>query len=227
MKMSLNKIELAQYISKQLESFFPDKYRFEGKDINRAIDDALMRAEFCFEKINFRHFSENGEANFKHLYSDQYSQVLYLISNSLWKQAENKPICDKLVLLNRALHGILCPYTVQLPKIFFFVHPIGTVIGDALFSDYLAIAQNVTINKANGDDGKEALRIGRGVFLSAGCKIIGNGRIGDRVSIGVNTVIHNRDIPDDKVAFQNDCGKLVIKDRGDSFKAQEFFHTIY
>lgn len=224
MIMSLTQTELKEYVGKQLEHFFPDKYPFRGNDIDIALKHTLEKLEYCFEHIDFRHYSENGQANFKHLYSDQYSRFLYVYARELWCQSANKPICDKLVMLNKALNGILCPYTVKLPSIFFFLHPIGTVIGNANFSDYLVIAQNVTINHSIGMDGKEKLNIGKGVFFSAGCKVIGTEPIGDYSSIGVNTIIHKLAVPENSIAYTDRDGRVKIIKRKKECKAQQYFY---
>lgn len=223
--MSLSKEELKTYLGRQMEVFTPDKYKLEGKDTDIALDLALERLEYCLVNTNFQHYSQNGQANFQHLYSDQYSQFLYFYANSLWKVSQNKPLCDKMVVLNKALNGLLCPYTVELPKIFLFGHPIGTIIGNAVYSDYLAIMQNVTINFADGSDGREPLKIGKGVVLSSGCKIFGNKPIGDRSSVGVNTVIYDTEVPDDTVAYTDNTGKLCMKKRSKSCKAESYFHV--
>lgn len=224
MKMSITKAELFEYLKSQLEHFFPDKYKLEGKDVQIAFELALEKTEYCFEHINFRNFSINGEANFRHLYSDQYSQFLYFLGNTLWEMSGNSPICDKMVLLNRALNGILCPYTVKLPSIFLFSHPIGTILGNAVYSDYLVISQGVTVNYSNGSDGREPLVIGKGVFLCPGVQVIGNKRIGNRTSIGGGVVVHEKEIPDDSVVYRDDQGSMRIVKRKNTCKAQQYFY---
>lgn len=225
MIMSLTRNELKEYLSRQLDYFMPDMYKLIGNDTEEALDIALERMEYCLLHTKFRHYSKDGEANFQHLYSDQYSQFLYFYANSLWKLSRNKPLCDKMVVLNKALNGILCPYTVELPDIFLFLHPIGTIVGNAVYSDYLVLMQNVTINFADGSDGQEPLRIGKGVTLSTGCKIVGNKRIGDRSSIGTDTVIRNREIPDDMIAYTDEKGKLNIEKRKKRCRAEYYFHV--
>lgn len=223
MQLSLSKKELKEYIGRQLSTFFPDKYRFKGHDIDVAFDNALDKMEYCFKHTNFKHYNIGGEVHFTHLYSDQYSQLLYWLSREIWLYSENKPISGKLVMLNRTLNGFFCPYTVKLPDIFLLIHPQGTIIGNANFSDYLVILQNVTINNSLDSNNLEQLNIGKGVFLSSGCKIIGSQPIGDYSSIGVNTVIHNIEVPHDSVAYTNRDGKFIIVPRKRDCKAQEFF----
>ena len=61
----------------------------------------------------------------------------------------------------------------------------GTVIGNAIFSVYLLILQNVTINTGVEKERLGTIKLGRGVALLAGAKIISDEPIGDRVNIGV------------------------------------------
>ena len=220
MKLSISKDELKEYVRLQLEHFFPDKIAFKGNDVDVAFDIALDRMEYCCKQIKFRHFCVNGEVDFRHTYSDQYCMFLYFLSNSLWKHSQNKNLSDRLVLLNRTLHGCLIPYTVKLPNIFLLVHSIGTILGNVDYSDYLVVLQNVTINAGE-------VKIGKGVFFSASSKVIGNCNIGDRTSIGVNTVIFNRNIPNNTVAFVDAVsGTYIERIKTNKCKAADYFFDI-
>ncbi len=217
MILSISKSELFSYLQKQLDFFFPDKYKFNGNDVISAFEYALERLEYCCSHINFRHYCQNGLVTFKHDYSDQYSMFLYFIAKSLWEISENQPLCNKLVLLNRLLHGLLAPYTLNLPNIFLFVHTEGTILGNVEYSDYTVILQNVTVAT------DEHTKLGRGLFLSAGSKIIGNCNVGENVSIGVNTVVYNRDIESKSIVYTDEEGKINIKHKEKKCKASEYF----
>ena len=41
-----------------------------------------------------------------------------------------------------------CSYKNNLPDIFVFMHHVGTVLGNANYSDYLVALHNVTVNTA-------------------------------------------------------------------------------
>src|SRR5437588_860224 len=47
--------------------------------------------------------------------------------------------------LNKALHGLDVFYEVELPTIFAFQHPVGTVLGRAHYSNYLLVYQRCTV----------------------------------------------------------------------------------
>lgn len=214
MELSLPKAELKNYVRRQLNSFFPDKYDMKGKDIDAAFDLGLERLENCFSHLTFPAYcSDNGQTFFSHLHADQYAQFLYFFSNSLWKTSENKMICDKLIYLNRILNNFFFSYKGMLPDIFFLGHPVGTILGNAVYNDYLVVFQNVTVNTSQDEDGNPAPVLGKGLFLGAGAKIIGRKKIGDRVSVSVDTVVYDREVANDKVVLTDNEGRTVIKDR--------------
>lgn len=225
MNLSLSVSELKEYVSKQLDNFFPDQYRFDGVDVDKALDMALQRMEYCFKHVSQPHYFKEGNVCFSHRHSDQYTAFLYFLSNSLWLESQNKPLCDKLFLLNRALNAVFVSYKCELPDIFIFDHAVGTVIGNAKYSDFLVIFQNVTVN--TGDDNGVWIppELGRGVFLGAGAKIIGNNKIGDFVSIGVNSCVFKIDVPDNSIVFTDSSGKLNIKENKNQCYAQNFFNV--
>ena len=225
MQIQLSKTELKEYLRNQLGYFFPDKYDMQGSDVDSAFELGLERLEKCFKCITFPAYSnEKGDTFFSHLHADQYAQFLYFFSNSLWDISENKAICDKVLNLNRVLNGFFLSYKCKLPDYFFLGHPIGSIIGNAAYHDYLVIFQNVTINTDHNADGSHAPDIGKGVFFGAGSKVIGNKRIGDRVSLSVDAMVYNTEIPDDSVVIREQSGDTIIKRRRKEFcMAQNYF----
>jgi serine O-acetyltransferase len=217
MKLSLPKAELKIFVGKQLDHFFPDKYRFAGADIDAAFDEALDRIEYCFRFVALPGYVQDGQSIFSHLHSDHYSHFLYYFGNSLWKRSDNMPICSKLTLLNKSLNGLFCSHKLALPDIFHLEHPVGTVIGHAQYSNFLVILQNVTINT------NLALKIGEGVVFSAGATVVGSKPIGTRSSIGSNTLVFDTEIPADSVVFSGSDG-VTVRPRTKAYLAQTFFN---
>lgn len=213
MILSLQTEELYEYLKRQLDAFFYDKYKFQGEDIRIAINLALERLEFCFSHITLPNYNtEYGDVLFNHLHGDQYAQFLYYFSNSLWKLSQNKPICDKIIQLNKLLNGVFITYNAGLPDIFAWVHPIGTVLGNAEYSDYFVCNQECCVGTRlnRGKDGKTP-KLGKGLFLGAGSKIIDyQEAIGDRVMIGAGTTLFKGPISDDSLVFRDRNGALRI-----------------
>lgn len=214
MVLSLPQADLFNYVRAQLDHFFPDGYGLQGDDVETSFRLALERAEYSFSRTSLRGYSDHdGGAVFSHLHSDQYAQFLYYFANSLWTLSENKPVCDKLIFLNKALNGYFFSYKCRLPNVFLFAHPVGSIIGNAGYSDFLVISQNVTVNTGSEQRTEFLPKLGRGLFLGAGAKIIGRESIGDRVSIGVDAVVYNQTIADDKVVERAPNGEISVRDR--------------
>lgn len=225
MILSLPQAELLGYIQTQAGHFFPDGYSFRGSDVEIAFQTALDRLENCIKVIAHPGFhNAEGETIFSHLHSDQYAQLLYFFGNSLWKQSQNKPLCDKLLLLNRTLFSIFLSYKCEMPEHFFLGHPIGTILGNAVYNDFLVVFQGVTVNTSADKEGNPAPVLGKGLFLGAHAKIIGNQRVGDRVSVGVNAMVYQRAIPDDSVVICEGIQSCLVKPRKKELcRAQDYF----
>ncbi len=226
MELSIPRIELQEYVRRQANYMFPDNYDLAGDDITRAFDDALQRLEYCFRHITFPAYCDDmGQTHFSHYHADQYTQFLAYFAHSLWRESQNKPACDKLLYLNRSLHSIFISYKCKIPDIYFLGHPVGTIMGNADYSDFLVVFQNVTINTA-GDGNQLLPKLGKGLFLGAGAKIIGDKPIGNGVSIGVDALVHNMEIPDNKVVIRNSNGQIEINDRkSEKCFAQNYFNV--
>lgn len=227
MRLSLTSDELLHFIDKQSYHFFPDKYRLTGNDVSSAFDLGLERMEHCIKHITLPGYHDGqGNPYFSHMHGDQYSQFLFFFSNSLWKTSQNKPLCDKLLFLNRALMGMFFSYKGGLPDIFVLGHPVGTVLGNAAYSDFLVVFQNVTVNTNCDENGNVAPKLGKGLFLGTGCKVIGNKNIGDRVSIGVDALVYNQNVPDDSVVMCGKNGETLVKPRKkETCMAQNYFNV--
>lgn len=211
MQLSLETEDLKHYVSMQLERFFPDSYMFKGNDVDSAFELALERLEYCYKYIAIPTYNSGMQTFFSHLHGDQYSQFLYFLSNSLWSISENKPICDKIIQLNRMLSGMFYSYNSGLPDIFYWSHPVGTVLGKAKYSNFFSVRQNCTVTTQEPD----STPFGIGLSMGAGSSIYSsNITIGNRVAIGAGTAIYKKDrIADDTLVYRNGDGELVYSKR--------------
>lgn len=182
--------------------------------LSTCIKGALDRCENCFKHILLPGYHlENQEVLFSHLHMDQYATFLYFLGNTVWNEYQEKVLCDKLLNLNRILNGFFLSYKCPMPKIFCLAHPVGSVIGNANYSDGLVINQNVTINTWINEEGKLGLEIGRGCYFGAGAKVIGGEPIGDRVSVGVDALVYHQKVEADSVCLRDRNGKINIRSR--------------
>ena len=189
-KLSLSKSDLHDYVLKQLNNVFPDNFKIDNVVFDKSLDQALQRTEYCFSKVNNKYFRKENNSIFNHLNGDQYSMFLYLLSNSLYKNECDLNICAKVFLLNKALHAIDAFYEVELPSIFVFVHPLGTVLGRGNFSDYFVVYQRCNI----GSNKNIYPTLGMHVTMHPGSAILGNCNIGDNCRIAAHSLLLDKDL---------------------------------
>jgi serine O-acetyltransferase len=217
MEMNISIHGLSQYVSKQLKVFFPD----EKKDIEckRETVLALERYEYCVDRINRKYFRVNGCSQFNYLHGDQYCMYLYFLSNTMFKEG-NQQVAEKIFLLNKLLFGIDVFYSIELPNIFYFCHPLGTILGNATYCDYLVVYQGVTVGSdldEYGDGGIYPV-LGQGCVLLANVSIIGRCNIGDNVTLGAGTFIRNLSVADNSTVFGMYPNNFVKKNNRDNLK---------
>lgn len=203
MRLSLPVEALSRYVCTQVSNYFPD-----GKStavIARYVSAALERLKYCLDHVRAKYFRENGATTFNHLNNDQYAMFLYLLSHEIARREGPGEVCDKLFGLNKALHGIDCFYGIDLPDIFLFCHPVGTVLGRAKYSDFFLVYQNCTVGSNMRG---EYPVIGRCVSLYKGASVIGASRIGNNCKIAADSTVLDEDVPDDSI---------YIGRRGESF----------
>jgi serine O-acetyltransferase len=197
MDTSLGPDELAAYVASQLSAFFPDE-RVAGAELASAVAGALERSERCFSSVRRKYFLREDRTVFDHLNTDQYAMFLYLLSNTLFRTDERPALAAKVYALNKALHGIDVFYEVELPDIFLFQHPVGTVLGRATYGDYFCAYQRCSVG-ANLDDVYPT--IGKGVVMYGGSSIIGSSRIGDNCLFSLGAAVIDAEVPSDSVVF--------------------------
>ena len=90
----------------------------------------------------------------------------------------------------RNVYGIELPYSAKLGRRVVFEHQGAVVIhGSAEIGDDCVIRQGVTIGNRTLDRPFDAPKLGRGVNVGAGAKILGAVVIGDEASVGANAVV--------------------------------------
>ena len=195
---SLSNADLARYLTRQLNSFFPEPQPADFASVLQLIESAEERVYLCFEGVRKKYFNEGSRVVFDHLHSDQYAMYLYMLANHLYRGGGDGRLATKLYCLNKALHSIDVYYTSELPDVFLFVHPVGSVIGRAKFANDFVIYQGCTVGCLNA-----------GVFptfegstvLYAHSSVLGRSKIGQNVCVAAGVSIVNTDIPDDTVVL--------------------------
>ncbi len=108
---------------------------------------------------------------------------------------------DIVYYLNKIMHANDWFYQVELPAHFMAEHPVGSVLGKAVYGDYLFIYQGTTVggNRRNGNLFYPTL--GNNVLLYANSTILGNTQIGNNVIIAACTYLLDEKIPDNCIVF--------------------------
>jgi len=197
MKCTIKGKQLASYVHKQLSLFYPDEFYIEISNIEKCMDNVLDRVEYCFRHIKSKYYSnEDNEVLFNHLNGDHYATFLYFLSNTIWLESKDERLSDKIFLLNKALHGVDLFYEISMPDIFLLVHPLGTVLGRASYSNYLVVYQGCTIGSVVG--GGFPI-IGEHLTMYSNSSLLGDCRVGSNVTIGANSYAVNSLIDENKI----------------------------
>lgn len=220
MNFSLSADDLAGYLARQVSNVFPD-HEVGTFDYRPFMDDTLQRVEYCFSALKNKYFPGNGETYFNHCHTDQYAMFLYLISNTIYRAQGNRALAEKAYALNKALHGLDVFYEIELPEIFGFQHPVGTVLGRATYGNYFFVYQRCSTGAKDGI----YPRLGEGVVMYGGSSVIGECRIGNNVSLSVGALVLGQDVPDNSVVFGQSPNLSIKPSRrnvsSDFFRARE------
>jgi serine O-acetyltransferase len=196
--------ELTGYLGRLIAHLIPD-----GRDdapTRAHVDHALERLERCFAGIHRKYYTVDGSSTFDHLNGDHLAMFLYLVANTVWTESSDRATAAKLFAANKALHGLDLFYTVRMPEVFLFAHPLGSVIGNAQYGEELFITQNCTIGNIDG----AYPRLGHGVALFAGATIIGDVEVGDDVVFGARSFVVDTDVPPHSVVVGAHPGHRIL-----------------
>lgn len=196
---SLSDKELCNYVIKQVDFFFPDGAEINNSFVFNCVQQALYRIRISFEPLHLRYYNKGTSSFFNHLHGDHYSAFLFLLSNEAYK-AGNESLAQKLFLLNKSLFGIDAFYSLSLPEHFLFVHPLGTILGNANYGDFFIVYQGVTVGSTT-----------QGIYpsfdvrtiLYANSSIIGSCVTGTDFVLAANASLINCNVSDSKVVIGN------------------------
>lgn len=194
MRTSLPAAELAGYVKRLVANHLPDGFT-PPYMVEPHIETALGRVERCFAAIDLKYYRENGIARFDHLNGDHLASFLYFLGNTVWRATGDVELPTRLFYLNKIMHGLDLFYSVEMPDIFLLVHPVGTVLGRARYSDYLVVYQNCTV----GADTTVYPRFGKGVILYSRTSVLGDCDVGDNVIFAANSMLIDTSVPNDSV----------------------------
>lgn len=188
---------LEKLVRHQVHGFFLLE-KEEESVLSGAISAALERVEVCFAKSENKYYWKDGEVFFSIYHSGQYCIFLYFLSRELFvRYPERAVLADKVYYLNKALNGLDLYYEVVMPDVFHLDHPVGSVLGRAVYQDGFTFSQNCTVGNNKG----VFPVFGKNVRLFSGAKVLGACVVGDNVDFSANSYVKDVDIPDDSIVF--------------------------
>lgn len=173
----------------------------EFKALKASVPDVLIISNKCFSRFS----KLPKELN---LHQTQHSAYfIYLLARKLFEKG-NEGVCEKLYLINRMINGVDLFYKIEMPNHFIIGHGLGTVFSRATYGDYLVVFQNTTI----GVSGVDYPKIGCKVIIYPNCVISGRTKIGDNSIISAGSVLIDKDIPANSIAFGGGGSPVILKE---------------
>jgi len=113
----------------------------------------------------------------------------YRIAHSLWKDGRKDLALYLQSLVSRFLQVDIHP-AAEIGKGIMFDHATGIVIGEtAVVGDNCSMLHGVTLGGTGNEKGDRHPKIGRGVLIGAGAKILGNIKVGDCARVAAGSVV--------------------------------------
>jgi serine O-acetyltransferase len=209
--LSIPELNLYNLVRKQLNNQFPDDHKINAKILKNCIKKSLIRLRKNFDKINLKYYTntQNTVSYFNHLHGDHYSMFLYFISNEAYLSGD-EVLASKLFLLNKCLFSLDVFYSIKLPDHFLFVHPIGTVIGNANFENFFVIYQGVTVGSTNNGFYPN---FSNSTILYSNSSIIGECNTGKNFVLGANSSLINTNVLNDKIVVGNFPNHSILENK--------------
>lgn len=198
LQSNVSKSDLLKLIIKQVEIFFILS-AFEKVLIEENIDSVLTSLEKNILGVKNKYYSVDNKPFFNPYHSVQYLTFLYYLSYRISAQEEthNEGLADKLYYLNKVLNSIDIYHKVQLPEVFFFEHPLGSVLGRASYGKNFFMMQGCTVGGTNA--GYPIL--GENFSMYSNAKIIGNCKVGENVILAANCYVKDKNIEPNTIVF--------------------------
>lgn len=175
-------------------------------------EECIIEFEINASDISRKYYVVSEQIKFNPLNSDHMAMFLYMLSKKIITKIGDLKIADSISYLNKIMHGIDVWHTVELPKNFIFVHPVGTILGKASYSDFIAVYQGVTV----GSSTSKYPTFEGPVVLYSNVSILGDCYIGRNTVIGANTMLIDKKIPPDSNVWNSK--ELVIKQHSKNVK---------
>ena len=194
-----------QIVDENIEEVLIHQLKNHWTNINEekiieAIPIALDAIEKNYSGIPNKRLWNGKEVIFSPYISVQWMNFLYRLSHVLYLNNEEKS-ADQVYYLNKILHSNDWFYAIDLPEHFHCEHPLGSVLGRAIYGDFLFIYQGTTIGGNRSRGVLNYPTIGNNVILYSNATILGKCIIGDNVVVSSGAYLINEVIPSNCIVF--------------------------
>ena len=166
-------------------------------DFKEVVHLAKERYLYCLSKKKLKHYPTRIL-----MHADEYCSFLVFLANQAFRDG-HELLAQAAYLVNRRMHAFECFYTRGIPDIFHLEHPVASVLGQAVFADYLVVYQGVSVG---GDTKLRYPRLGEGVVLFSKCSLIGDIEIAGNCAVGAGVQLYGESVP----------GNTAVSNRGSS-----------
>lgn len=189
-----------QILKHQLDNLFLTEYQKDNSRLKLLMTKAISNTERCV--LSFKSKSSNKkDIVISPLHSTEYCIFLYWMSRYAYLQKDIE-LASQIYYLNKALNSVELFYEVEMPEIWACEHPLGSVMGKAMYGNHFYFYQGCTVGGNFRIDGSVIYpRFKSHVIMLSNSKIIGNCKIGSNVVISANAYIKDLDVPDNVIVF--------------------------
>jgi serine O-acetyltransferase len=169
--------------------------------IDSGIHSANSRFTYCYN-------SQKNKYSLSPFHVDSALTYLVYLASSIYQTVEHpscKIVADAVYYYLRShFHIDVYPSRIIPPEIL-FVHPLGSILGNARFGRRLVVYQQVTVG---GNPKLEYPVIGDDVVLFSKSSVLGRSVIGNNCAVGAGVILNNQIVADDTIVYlDNGCLK--------------------
>lgn len=195
--MNISIAKIKEIVLKQLKNYW---FEIDERALNLAMPDAVRAIEENYRGLPNKCYYDGCKAVLSPYMSVQWMNFLYRLSYILFKNGYENA-AGQVYYLNKIMHSNDWFYKIELPTHFLCEHPIGSVLGRAVYGDYFFVYQGTTVG-GNRKKGKLLYpKIGNNVILYADASVLGDAHIGNNVVVSAGSCIINEDVPDNCIVF--------------------------
>ncbi|KAA6183927.1 hypothetical protein F2Q65_14045 [Thiohalocapsa marina] len=165
----------------------------------------------AFECFLENHNSINNKYSDISVYNVDQCIHFFIFLQKLLFQEGFVSLAEKIYYFTRLKFNIDIYPSRRLPQHFLFVHPLGSILGNASYGDWLVIYQGVTVG---GNPNLEYPSLGGGCILYAGSKVIGRSVVGKNCIVGAGVILNNVEIPDNTIVYLD--GRQIRRSKSNS-----------